>query len=327
MIDEQKSLATISNELTNAEFNQRHKQLARFVKNQLRESKDIANGTFGDYGIIPYTKKKSLLKPGAEKLLKLFGFSASNICIKEVEDFEHKFVLYKYKCTIIHIASGKFIADATRSCNNKEKKHATKDVYDVANTIEGVAQKRALVAATIQATMASEIFDADISENEEEAPERSVTKEEDPRRNRIMSGLYATASEHGWTDEYIHVAIKKKWSVESLTALSNTQIEELKEFIMIKYLPVEKGQKPKLKDEPTKPLIQEGELIDNEDEESYVCKGIKHEGQKEADKPKGPIGFWCSKECQESYYPPREQERTDWTFGQKNEIRETSAAA
>lgn len=320
MSEEEKALTTIDRALTTSEFGDKHRQLIKFVQNQLREAKDIKKG--GDYGVIPFTNKKSLLKPGAEKLLKLFGLSAKQDLVKEFEDFEHGFVLYKYRCTITHVASGKVIADSVRSCNNKETKHKTKNVYDVANTIEAIAQKRALVAATVQATMASEIFDADISDHDEEAPARSVTKEEDPRRNKVMMGLYGVAREHGWDDSWIHKAIKQKWGVDSLTECSNDQIEELKEFIMIKYKTVDKGQKPELLPNNKSSIsvddtISEGEIVDTL---IYRCKGEKHTGKKDEEIPVVPLGEFCSSSCRDSYYPPKntKEPRTDFTFNRRN---------
>lgn len=264
MSDEQ-SLALVQPQLTPAQFKKNHEDLAKFVKTQLREAKNMQGGDSGDYGIIPFTKKMSLLKPGAEKLLKLFGFVATFELVKEIEDWDKRFIYYRYRCTIKHGPTGTFIADAVRSCNNKEKKHANKDVYEVANTIESVAQKRALVAATVQATMASEIFDADVSENEETAPNKPITKEEDPRRVKVTSALYGTATRHGLDDSWIHKAAKKKFGVESLSELSNTQLEEITEAINEFYEEVPKGEKPILKKQASQPETENsGEVMEGE---------------------------------------------------------------
>lgn len=351
MTEESKALAITERALTDGQFKKSHNDLAKFVKTQLRETKSLPNNKIssGDYGVIPYTNKKSLLKPGAEKLLKLFGLTAHMEQVKEIEDFEHGLVLYKYRCTITHASTGTYIADAVRSCNNKEAKHRTKDVYDVANTIESIAQKRALVAATVQATMASEIFDADVSDNDEEGPGETVTKEEDPKRARVTMGLYGTAARYGWNDKWIHTAIKKKWNFDSLTQCSNDQIEELKEMIMEKYVEVLEGDTPQLKRTPPKvaeisgddtesttpevkgpgplpweetsvstkttgPDTVEGEVVeDNDDAEVapgvYQCKGPRHD---ENNRPATSLADpWCSDQCEADYFGPRKSDNPD----------------
>lgn len=336
--ENQKALTTVERSLTDIEFKKSHNDLAKFVKTQLREATGFKDAkgydkiTSGDYGIIPRTNKKSLLKPGAEKLLKLFGFTSRMELVKEVEDFEHAFVLYKYRCVITHAASGTYIADAIRSCNNKEGKHASKSVYDAANTIESIAQKRALVAATVQATMASEIFDADVSENDEEAPNNSTTAQEDPRRNRLIAKLYATATERGWTDKWIHAAVAKKWKVESLTNISNDQIDELTEFIVTKYTEVGKGNKPVLRE--TIPVNSanetakgvevtnsesveriDAEVIEPEKKEANLCRNKKKHGDGKvvvdhADNPDYANPYFCNKECENEYWGESAQRKS-----------------
>lgn len=227
------------------DFKQTHKDLLKFVNEQLREAKDISKGDTGDYGVIPYTKKKSLLKPGAEKLLALFGYAASNELVKEVEDWDKRFVYYKYKCTITHKATGTFIADATRSCNNKEKKHATKDVYDVANTVESIAQKRALVAATIQATMASEIFKLDESDHDDTAPEKATTRDEDPGRVKAIRSYFGTASQRGFTSTRAETLAEKKFNVDSMKKITTNQIKSLTDALVLNYEIVAEGEAPK----------------------------------------------------------------------------------
>lgn len=327
---------------TPEQFKKNHNELITFVKSQLKEAKNIANGEGGDWGIIPYTKNKSLLKPGAEKLLKLFGFTAKFELVKEIEDWDKKFIYYRYKCVITHAASGTFIADAVRSCNNKERKHANKDVYDVANTIEAIAQKRALVAATVQATMASEIFDADVSENDEEAPNKGVTEAEDPRRVRIFGGLYGKASARGLSGDWLHEAAKRRFGIkESLTELSNEKLEEFSELIIEYYEEVPKGEKPKRREVAVAPtpvtevteeevaagtltiesIAEKRDLVAATEVEEVdldeVEKGLEAK-EKEAEvvkcyqdqKPIPEIRntdspYFCSKECQDLYYPEK----------------------
>jgi hypothetical protein len=165
------------------------------------------------YGIIPGTgNKPTLLKPGAEKLLVLFGLAPSYTV--EVERLQGEHRNYIAKCELRHRASGTFVGDATGSCTTLESKYryrseavrdedgqvktvpkeywnkrdssllggpqfSTKKVdgqwviahrveydcpSDYYNTCSKMAQKRALVAAILNATAASDTFTQDIED-------------------------------------------------------------------------------------------------------------------------------------------------------------------
>jgi hypothetical protein len=307
MKNEDTSIATISQKITPEEFKASHDRLKLFVKKQLKKTD---TGDEGDYGIIPFTKKMSLLKPGAEKLATLYGFVPSYEKLSEVENWAGGFVFYKYRCTLTHFATGKIVGDAIRSCNNKEKKHANKNVYDVANTIDAVAQKRALVAAIVMATNASDIFSADIpGEYEVEAPNKTTKREDDPRRAGLTTRLFANAKTRGWTDKWIHTAIMKKWKKESITELNNNQIEELYDFIITKYKEVPAGSAPELIKPPPAPtpegdkkIIVDADVIVGTPPEVF-CKGPKHDATKPETMVKTTAEHpWCSEDCKTAYW-------------------------
>jgi hypothetical protein len=135
-----------------------------FVKNQLKD------GINADFATIPGTPKKSLLKPGAEKLLKLFGLSTRVTLIsKEVDRYEN-YAEFVYKAEVIHIKSGHLIAECEAMANSWEKKYKENrqgkamPISDILNTLMKMAQKRAIVGATIIATGASDYFTQDEDE-------------------------------------------------------------------------------------------------------------------------------------------------------------------
>lgn len=161
--------------------------LAEFVRSQLKAA-DFSNPQSpsygeGDYGIIPGTKKTCLFKPGAEKLLRLFNLTARfKLADKEV-DKAANFAMYTYSCEILDRA-GRLIASCDASVNSQEKKYTKRTVwqkgpngsksveeetpiFDVLNTIMKMAQKRALIGATLIATGGSDYFTQDILEPED----------------------------------------------------------------------------------------------------------------------------------------------------------------
>ena len=192
-----------------------------------------------DYGEIPGTKKDTLLKPGAEKLLMFFGLRPRFEAIQTVEDWTGKdfggepFFYYHQKCVVYR--DGETMAEGDGSCNSRESKYRYRkgerlcpkcqqpnvrkskdsgwycwtrtggcgatfkagdvtiegqqtgrvlnsDVADLTNTILKMAQKRALVAATLIGVNASEYFTQDVEDlppngDATEAEVRDVTEE------------------------------------------------------------------------------------------------------------------------------------------------------
>lgn len=157
-----------------------------------------------DYGKIPGTgDKPTLLKPGAEKLASLFGLSPQFDILEREMDWTGEghggepFFYVQYRCTLTR---GELVAgQGVGSCNSWEKKYRYRTVYpnkatpeekehgrletrggrngtyqvyvvknpdpaDVVNTIDKMAQKRALVAAVLIAVNASELFTQDIED-------------------------------------------------------------------------------------------------------------------------------------------------------------------
>jgi ribosomal protein L37AE/L43A len=195
---------------------QRFQQIGNFVKSIMAENVD--------FGVIPGTKNKTLLKPGAEKLCTFFGLT------KEVEILDKEldwtgqdhggepFFYMHYKIRLSR--NGRLIAEADGSANSWESKHRYRqgeykcpkceketirrssedrgggwycwakiggcgakfpkgdaaiesqvvgkrknpDPADLVNTIQKMAYKRALIAATLVAVNASEYFTQDMDD-------------------------------------------------------------------------------------------------------------------------------------------------------------------
>lgn len=120
------------------------------------------------YGVIPGTKKPSLWKAGAEKLCLLFRLDAQ---FETVEHYDGQHLTVRSKCTLYHIPTGQRVGSGEGLCSSKEKKYAYRrdgkpndNLPDVWNTVIKMANKRALVAATLVSTAASDIFTQDIED-------------------------------------------------------------------------------------------------------------------------------------------------------------------
>lgn len=166
--------------------------LKQFVRENMRREVD--------YGVIPGTgDKPTLLKPGAEKLCTFFGLRSQFEIIERTQDWEKGFFNYWYKCRLFRgtlcLAEGEGSAnsyerkyrwrmvpafkasDEERSRAVREETRRTRDgraykmlvlenedPYTLVNTLQKMAQKRALIAATLIAVNASEFFTQDIED-------------------------------------------------------------------------------------------------------------------------------------------------------------------
>lgn len=173
------------------EAKRRYNLILEYTRSMMVEGKD--------YGVIPGTDKPTLLKPGAEKLTSLFELVPDFIIIDKILDFAGGLFYFQYQCSLTH--KGELVASGIGSCNSKEKKYryryipewkATDDEkssairkekktsrnnkeytmlvientepFELVNTIDKMAQKRALIAATLIAANASEFFTQDIED-------------------------------------------------------------------------------------------------------------------------------------------------------------------
>lgn len=176
------------------------------MKNRLSMVKDFMNDIMDDgfdYGLIPGVEKKCLFKPGAEKLLKVYGFSSRIIDKKgnDTRDEKTGYYLAEVTVQIVHIGSGAIVAEGAGECCSFESKYRYRwlfenelprgmdktalisktfesktgkeytkyrvenmDLVDQWNTILKMAHKRALVGATLTATGTSSIFNQTVDE-------------------------------------------------------------------------------------------------------------------------------------------------------------------
>lgn len=158
-------------------------------------SEVLREGIDGDYAVVPGTDKgdkkpvKALLKPGAEKLMKIFGLGVRFKQVENELDRSENFAMYSYEAEVYHLRTGINIATCEGTANSHEKKYKERSVYkggvfagreptpvtDILNTLKKMAQKRAMVGAVILATAASDYFTQDEEEIEEQKPVKKTS--------------------------------------------------------------------------------------------------------------------------------------------------------
>ena len=76
-----------------------------------------------DYGpAFPGSDKPSLLKPGAEKLIRLLGLS-DDYEVESTRDYEKGFYSFLVKCRLTHSASGQLVSTGLGECNSMEARY------------------------------------------------------------------------------------------------------------------------------------------------------------------------------------------------------------
>lgn len=133
----------------------------------------LVSGT--DYGVIPGTgTKPTLFKPGAEKLCTFFGLAPKFVATEKILDWTGKdhdgepFFFFQYTCELWH--KGEFVGEGGGNCSSWERKYRYKrnaknpDIADIVNTLDKMAQKRALMAAVLVVTNASQYFTQDLED-------------------------------------------------------------------------------------------------------------------------------------------------------------------
>lgn len=151
-----------------------------------------------DYDTIPGTGKPTLLKPGAEKILMMFGLTSEYEFLDKIEDYDKGVFAFTMKCILSR--NGQKITEGVGSCNSKEDKYRwrwyketdipagvdrdslksktnkwgeteyrleNEEIYSQANTILKMAKKRAQVDAVLTVASLSELFTQDIEDMKE----------------------------------------------------------------------------------------------------------------------------------------------------------------
>ena len=173
-----------------------------------------------DYGVIPGTKKPTLLKPGAERVGLAFGTFPRYVVVGEeidhnveiswlkrrwtwgkakgekvwTEERGTSLGLYRYVigCELVQRSTGDVVGYGIGSCSTLESKYLDRP-RDLENTVLKMAQKRAFVAATLNAYALSDRFTQDM----EDQAQAEVTGKRQAQTNGGSKGKPRSSSGGG----------------------------------------------------------------------------------------------------------------------------------
>lgn len=145
------------------------------------------------FGTVPGCNKPSLWKPGAEVLCVTFRLSPD---FKSEVEMDGKHMTVLSRCSLTHIPSGKVFGSGEALCSTKEKKYRLRkdggkvvennNLEDCYNTVLKMANKRALVAAVLVVTGASDAFTQDMGEDEEKEDDKVAIVETEAEVKEIV---------------------------------------------------------------------------------------------------------------------------------------------
>ena len=191
------------------------------LKSELKEGLDK------DYAVIPGTRGPSLLKPGAEKLIRFFGLYAHMTETKDILSEDGSFTEFVYSCEIIgsrptpdgsafqEITVGKYDGSANSAERCFFGMVTNSGVKGSRPNIRSRAMKRALVAVTRVVLNASDIFSQ--SEEDLAAAEERTLNPFDKERDELLTLVKALSKE---TD-------KDEWRARSEKALGEKRLKTL----------------------------------------------------------------------------------------------------
>ncbi|MBE9229762.1 hypothetical protein IQ264_30625 [Phormidium sp. LEGE 05292] len=197
-----------------------------------------------DFGVIPGTKKPTLYKSGAEKLVKLFGLHHRLELVSKVEDYtgschglDFPLFVYHYKCQLFN-KGGDIIAEGEATCSSAEwkyKKQGVQGIWNSQNTICKISQKRALIAAVLIGVSASEFFTQDLEDfrdkiEQEPAPKTQPKTETSGElgKQELIDQSTGIMQQLGW-NKIVASAFAEK--VTGKKVRSEMSINELNKFI------------------------------------------------------------------------------------------------
>lgn len=244
------------------------------------------------FGIIPGCKKPSLYKPGAEKILMTFRLVADNPMIEDLSTADS--IRYRVTQRILNAAGG-LVGAAAGECSSDEDKYKWRkpicdaefdetpvdrrmekwiksmgavskikrvrtNPADVGNTILKMAVKRALVAATLITTAASDVFDQDIEDLPPEiidaegevtaekpvikqpekkketaaAPVTADKKAKNPISEAQSKRLYAIAVGNGFTGDDINAYLLENYGIDNSKSIEKEHYEGIVEHFQAK---------------------------------------------------------------------------------------------
>jgi len=191
-----------------------------------------------DFGVVPGTKRPSLYKSGAEKVIMAYGLMCRYDIESSMEQFDPKqgaFFHYLVRCDLVKgftQADGSYhevvYANGYGEANTGESRNGAKSGVNAANSTVKMAQKRAMVQAALSVSGLSSMFSQDIEDETAIQAKDMINQQPTDRINsQQRNRIYNVAAQVGLSNEQA-----KQWmSAEGYPKSSELTVKQFDEII------------------------------------------------------------------------------------------------
>lgn len=177
----------------------RNDYLVSIGENQIKLQRDVDFGMLRKKNGDNITKKPTLFKSGAHKILTAFGLNYTTEIIDSYKDHKAGYFYFEAKTTAWY--NGSAVRSGYGCANTNESANGTASGYDVANSMLKKAEKRSEVDLAIKLADASGWFVADLEDTENEQRASQLLKDDDKITPKQKKRIFAIAANNEITQE------------------------------------------------------------------------------------------------------------------------------
>ena len=191
-----------------------------------------------DFGVIPGTKKPSLYKSGAEKVIMAYGLMCRYSIESSIENYDPKtgaFFHYLVRCDLVKgfaQSNGEYrevvYSNGYGEANSGESRNGSKSGVNAANNTIKMAQKRAMVQAALSVSGLSSMFSQDMEDETGLAGKDMLEQKPDDKINaKQRSRIFDVGAQAGMTTDQV-----RRWlSSEGFAKTTEITIKQFDEII------------------------------------------------------------------------------------------------
>lgn len=190
-----------------------------------------------DFGVIPGTKKPSLYKSGAEKIIGVYQLMPRFSILSKTENYDGKsdFFMYVVECSLVKGFFDKeghyqecVYSNGIGSANTGEKRNGYNSALNAANSTLKMAQKRAMVSAALGISGLSSMFTMDLEDEASMSKAKAVSlSDDDPITRQQQMRIFAVAGNAGLSSD----ECKRKLAELGFTSTKDVKQKDMERII------------------------------------------------------------------------------------------------